>query len=130
MGTDNKAGAPIGTIAIIIIVLVASLGMWWFFTQERDPDCSDVVHSEHQNMESWRVIRTTHPYISSTISSNWEYRLFYKLDNGNEAYTEFYADIDDLHDIIDNLHIGQVQENRAYHIIDCIKADCPDCMVG
>jgi len=39
---NTRASIPIGTIAIIIIVLVASFGMWWYFTQA-GKDCSDLV---------------------------------------------------------------------------------------
>ncbi len=44
MKFKSKASVPIGTIAIIIIVLIAGIGMWWYFTQGDDgPDCSDVT---------------------------------------------------------------------------------------
>lgn len=44
MRTDKKAGVSIGTIVIIVIVLIATFGMWWYFTQgDSEPDCSNIV---------------------------------------------------------------------------------------
>jgi hypothetical protein len=43
MKLRSKASVPIFTIAIIIIVVIAMLGIYWFISGDGEADCSDVV---------------------------------------------------------------------------------------
>ena len=129
MKLRSKAGVPIGTTAIIIIVLIAAIGMYWYFTQGGQ-DCSDVFHRDLTGKEKWGLEHYNLPYVIHWETSGlWQFYYSTNPDTNAFAVLDAYS-LGQLEDEIKNSNIASLQKTRGYHIINCIQADCPDCMVG
>ncbi len=127
MKLKSKAGVPIGTIAIIIVVLIAGIGMYWYFTQ-RGPDCSDVNKTGNsywmEGQHPWYEHEDRYAQISQT-ESGW--KLLYVSGGGLKGLNcnELRPCIDQLY----NMDLITDDELKDFnHIADCIKAGCPECV--
>jgi len=134
MKFTKKASVPIGTIAIIIIVLVAGLGIWWYFTQDGDTDCSDVRYWDTAYGRRWNAGTMSGSDYYPTIDRddrdtqlNHKWGITYK-DIGGTKRSSSWPTLEQLESVIDNLsNTSDETKNTAHHIIDCIQAGCPDC---
>lgn len=127
MKFNKKASVPIGTIAIIIIVLIAGLGMWWFFTKGDDePDCSDIIMDYIP--ESGAMMYYEHtgmvPRVIHDLSDNW---ISVYIGPDGFGHSTVYITIDALEDGIDSLNTDSESKTKLHHIANCIQAGCPDC---
>jgi len=120
MKFTKKASVPIGTIAIIIIVLVASFGMWWWFTQDGQ-DCSDVVDDGPSGLvlHSWHIQDLPFPRVRET-TEQWMFT--YENTDGNYESRATFGDLGHLEtvrlDSVDN--ISSQEKARLLHIFHCI----------
>lgn len=132
MKLRSKAGVPIGTIAIIIIVLVAGIGMWWFFTQD-GLDCSDVELNDTPDLDIYTIVSEADnlPLIQDFgPMAGLRYHFYYETPGGGALKTDYFESLDELENALDSLNIDNTDKKQAQLIIDCIRADCPDCQVG
>ena len=132
----SKAGVPIGTIAIIIIVLVASLGMWWYFTQ-RGEDCSDVrqwctgYSTEGDCLHHSYAIKdgTSNQYVKIQWWEPSQWRATAYIETSGSVVTFiWFDDPDNLNEWVQNHgSFSDEQKVDTARMIDCIKAGCPNC---
>jgi len=127
----TRASIPIGTIAIIIIVLIASFGMWWYFMKAGDDDCDDVRYWDTDYGRRWtRATGENYPYVnrddrSANIESKW---MAGYIKIGGGAFGWHYPTLQELEDAIDGWPDMRAEDNAILHrIIDCIQAGCPSC---
>jgi len=130
MKFTKKASVPIGTIVIIIIVLIAGLGIWWWFTQGQCGQYDDVESITYQGNtaythEDYLYGNPEWVMIGHEADGSWRYG--YHPDMNNP--TEFYVtdlNFDDLPQELESRFKGDGTDRYStiMHIWNAIEKGC------
>ena len=107
--------------------------MYWFFTQGNGLDCSDVEKKDTPDVYIYTIESEADnlPLIQDwKQATNTKYRMWYETPGGASMETYFVDTLDDLEDGLAGLNIDESDRKQAQLIIDCIRADCPNCVEG
>jgi len=123
---NRKASVPIGTIVIIIIVLIAGLGIWWWFTSGQCAAYSDITR---ENTET-HILYQHKDYSQSNINFvEIEYNR--AMDtwglNWRTSPTSLYGmaglSFDEMPGVIDG-YLNDKQKDLGHQIRNAIEKGC------
>lgn len=93
----NKAVVPIGTIAIIIVVLLIAVGMWWFLVRDQCGQYGDVTAMEYRDdtaytHDDYPAINPEWVMIGHEADGSWRFGFHPNTaDPTSEAYQTNYG---------------------------------------
>jgi len=135
----NRAFIPVGTIILIVVVILAMAGIYWYFTQA-GKDCSDVrrwcdaYSIEGDCLHHSFAIR--HGASDEYLKIQWwdtlagdQYRVVAYIQSNDKITTFIWIyDLDELDDMVQsNWAFSETQRSDTSRMVECIKAGCPSC---
>lgn len=118
----------------VLIVVVLAFALYWAVKGFEDGDggtsvfCEDITHElpggPQGSPEGWWITGYMTPDIRVNEQGDWH--LWWTYPGGGSG-TRIFHSLDALEDAIDDIYMTQEAKDEAHHIVDCIRADCPDC---